>query len=182
MLNVKQEIWKPVLGFEQFYQVSSTGRISNYRKIMSIQTMNTGYKTIGFNVGGKHYTKLIHRLVAIAFIDNVDSKPEVNHIDGDKSNNSIDNLEWCTSAENKRHALSTGLKIYNIPTRGLKIGSSSKYHNVSFDKARNKWKAGIRVNGKTLCQKRFDTEIEAASHVNWAIDYLGLSGVTKNIV
>lgn len=182
MLNTEQEIWKPVKGFEQLYQVSSLGRVSNYRKILAIQTMPKGYLTIVFKVKQVANNRLVHRLVAEAFIENPEGKPEVNHKDGDKSNNSVSNLEWCTSSENKRHALDTGIKTYNIPTKGIKLGKNSKYYNVTYDKARQKWKACIRINGVNNFQKRFDTEEEAALHVNWIIDHLGLTDRPKNIV
>ena len=182
MLNTEQEIWKPVKGFETLYQVSSLGRVSNYRKILAAQTMPKGYITIVFKVNQIANNRLVHRLVAEAFIENPEGKPEVNHIDGDKSNNSVSNLEWCTSSENKRHALDTGLKVYNVPTKGIKLGTNSKYRNVTYDKARQKWKACIRIDGINHFQKRFDTEEEAALHVNWIIDHLGLTDRPKNIV
>jgi hypothetical protein len=182
VLNTEQEIWKPIKGFETLYQVSSLGRISNYRKVMSIQTMPRGYKTIGLTITGKSHTRLVHRLVAENFIANPEGKPEVNHKDGDKSNNSVSNLEWCTSSENKQHAINTGLKVYNVPTKGLKIGKNSKYHNVTYDKTRQKWQATVRENNVNYFQKRFDNEEDAARHVNWIIDRLGLTGRSKNIV
>lgn len=182
MLNTEQEIWKPVKGYEQLYQVSSLGNISNYRRNMTIQTMPKGYKTISLKNPGKCRTRLVHRLVAEAFLENPEGKPEVNHKDGDKSNNAVTNLEWCTSSENKRHALDTGLKVYNIPTMGLKIGKLSKYHNVTYDKKRKKWLACVRVNGVSRFQKRFGSEEDAGRHVNWIIDHLGLTGRTKNNV
>lgn len=182
MLNTEQEIWKPLVEFEDLYEVSSFGRVSNYRKILAIQTLPKGYKYICLKINQRQHNRLIHRLVAEAFIENPEGKPEVNHKDGDKSNNSVSNLEWCTSSENKRHALDTGLTVYNIPTKGIKLGKNSKYYNVTYDKARQKWKACIRINSVNHFQKRFDTEEEAALHVNWIIDHLGLTDRPKNIV
>lgn len=182
MLNIEQEVWKPIKEFESLYVVSSLGRISNHRKILATQTLPKGYKTIAFKINQKVYNRLVHRLVAETFIDNPEGKPEVNHKDGDKSNNSISNLEWCTSSENKRHAMTTGLKTYNIPTKGIKLGKNSKYHNVTYDKTRGKWKACIRIDKVNYFQKRFDTEEDAALHVNWIIDHLGLEDRPKNNV
>ncbi len=180
MLNT-EEIALPVVGFEDFYEVSSKGQISNYRKILSPFVNNSGYLVIDLKVNGSRSKKLVHRLVAETFLGNPLNKKEVNHKDGNKLNNSIENLEWVTSSENKKHALQTGLKIYNIPTKGKKLGKASKYHNVSYDKSRDKWIGSIREANQTLYQKRFDTEIEAAKHVNWIIDTLNLSDRPKNI-
>lgn len=69
----------------------------------------TGYKRVRLTVGGARTFPALHRLVAIAWIDNPGGMPQVNHIDGDKLNNSVRNLEWCTSGENIRHAHATGL-------------------------------------------------------------------------
>ena len=175
-----EEYALPVVGFEDFYEISSKGRISNYRKILNPFVNNSGYLVIDLRVNGIRYKKLMHRLVAEAFLDNPFNKKEVNHKDGNKLNNSIDNLEWVTSSENKKHALQEGLKVYNKPTKGKKLGKASKYHNVSYDKSRNKWIGALRVNKQTFYQKRFDTEIEAAEHVNWIIDTLNVDR-PKNI-
>ena len=175
-----EEIALPVVGFEDLYEISSKGRVSNYRKILSPFVNNSGYQVIDLNINGIRVKKLVHRLVAETFLENPLNKKEVNHKDGNKLNNSKENLEWTTSSENKKHALQTGLKIYNIPTKGKKLGKASKYHNVSYDKSRNKWIGFLRVNKQTYYQKRFDTEIEAAKHVNWIIDILGVDR-PKNI-
>jgi hypothetical protein len=149
---------------------------------MAQQTLPKGYKIMVFHVKRKSINRLVHRLVAEAFVDNPENKPEVTHIDGDKKNNCASNLEWCTSKENKAHAKKLGLNPYNTPTLGMNKGKSSKYANVTYDKSRKKWVGSIRANKVTLHQKRFDTEGEAALHVNWIIDTMGLSDRIKNIV
>ncbi len=72
---------------------------------------NAGYHYMAFREDGKQKNFYIHRLVAETFIPNPDGKPFVNHIDGDKSNNSADNLEWVTVTENNRHARKEGLNV-----------------------------------------------------------------------
>lgn len=182
MLNIDDEIWKPIEGLESLYQVSNLGNVSNYRKCMVAQVINSGYLKITFKHKGKHINRLVHRLVASAFISNLDNKREVNHIDGNKLNNKVTNLEWVTSAENKRHSKAIGNWVYNNPTKGKKIGKVSKYNNVTFDTKRNKWQSCIRVNKVNRFQKRFNTEVEAALHVNWIIDKLKLTDRLINII
>lgn len=173
---------KQIPEYEGIYWASPDGYVCNGRKIMKTYTINSGYQCLKLHNACGRKSVLLHRLIAEVFIPNPENKPEVNHIDGNKGNNAVSNLEWVTSSENKLHALRTGIKEYNDPTLGLKIGSGSKYRNVSYDKARNKWSACIRVNGKNYYQKRFNTEEEAALHVNWIIDTMGLHDRPKNVI
>ena len=110
-----QEQWKPIERFEN-YEVSSLGNVRslNYGNTEEIRALKSrknkgGYSIINLHKNGKQYTKIIHRLVAQAFIPNPENKKEVNHIDGNKENNAITNLEWCTGKENKQHAWKIGL-------------------------------------------------------------------------
>ena len=111
------EIWKDVLGYEGRYQVSNWGRvkrIGKYRnqvtewesnKLLKPAKKNNGYLYCQLSKDNKTKPKMIHRLVAEAFIQNSDNKPTVNHIDGNRENNSSDNLEWATYKENNVHSL-----------------------------------------------------------------------------
>lgn len=99
------EEWKEV-SFDKKYQVSNIGRIRSNRKILSITSDRVGYKYVRLTTGNK----LIHRLVATAFIENPLLKPQVNHKDGNKANNKVSNLEWCTAKENTNHGIETGLR------------------------------------------------------------------------
>ncbi len=105
------EIWKTINGYEN-YQVSSLGRIrTKYRTLKNLN--KKGYSVICLcNNNVKKYF-LIHRLVALHFIPNPENKPQVNHIDGNKLNNSIINLEWNTSKENINHSWENGLSKNN---------------------------------------------------------------------
>lgn len=85
-------------------------------------TNKYGYKVVGLWENGKQSTYTVHRLVALAFIPNPDNKPCVNHIDGDKGNNLVSNLEWCTYSENTLHALENKLKI---PEQGEDVHNAS---------------------------------------------------------
>lgn len=92
-----EEIWKDIDGFEKLYQISNFGRVFSKRrnKIMKLN-LRKNYLRVGFNKEGVYYCFQVHRLVAQAFIPNPDNKEEVNHIDCDKQNNNVSNLEWAT--------------------------------------------------------------------------------------
>ena len=111
-----QEQWKDINGWEDLYEISSLGNIRSKRtnKIRVLGTNNFGYQTIRLYDGCRIEKFLVHRLVAKAFIPNPENKEQVNHIDGDKTNNAVNNLEWCTQSENEIHAIKNGLKgIWN---------------------------------------------------------------------
>jgi len=186
VLNDSNEIWKPIKDFEDYYEVSTKGRVRNKKgNIMKTYIINSGYECLKFTIKTKITAHLVHRLVAATFLPNTGNLREVNHIDGNKRNNELSNLEWCSSSDNKKHAFKTGLRTKEscMGTLGKKHKSKvSKYHNVGYDNSRNKWTASVRHNGVTYYQKRFNTEIEAALHVNWIIDKLNLKDRPKNII
>ena len=132
---MKKEVFRDVLGYEGLYQVSNYGRVKSLErknifycglrkehlerptkeKILNYNKSNRGYLQVCLTKDGKSKTYTVHRLVAKAFLPNLKNKKQVNHIDGNKENNSIDNLEWVTSSENNKHAFITGLnKPHNM--------------------------------------------------------------------
>lgn len=96
------EIWRQIPGYEGFYEVSSFGRVRNVKsgKILRPGLHHSGYLNCVLSVNGNKNTFVIHRLVAQAFIPNPLGLPQVNHKDEDKTNNNVDNLEWCTAKYN----------------------------------------------------------------------------------
>lgn len=105
----------PIHGYEK-YHITPAGEVYNTvtgRMLKPFQN-ERGYNMISVCANGKKRTLKIHRLVALHFIPPVDGKLQVNHKDGNKQNNHVDNLEWCTNAENNKHAYDIGLKTPNI--------------------------------------------------------------------
>lgn len=99
------EVFKPILSWEE-YSVSTWGRVFSHRKgeFLIPETTSKGYLRVKLWKNAKATHKKVHRLVAEAFLPNPLGKPQVNHIDGNKQNNSVTNLEWVTDEENKLHA------------------------------------------------------------------------------
>lgn len=104
------ELWKDIEGYEGLYQVSDLGRVKRSDKVLHLNTNTYGYKHITLCKNNTPRTVLVHKLVAIAFIDNPLGLPQINHKDGDKNNNVVSNLEWVTQATNNRHAVRTNLR------------------------------------------------------------------------
>lgn len=120
------EIWNQIDGFE-FYSVSNLGRIKRqyktHEKILPGNLKKGGYLSVTLSDGKLKKCELIHRLVAYAFLNNTSNKRTINHIDGDKKNNSLSNLEWCTYSENMLHSYRT---LNRKPTNGNAFGPHSK--------------------------------------------------------
>lgn len=112
-----EEIWKPIIGYENYYEVSNLGRVRRIKaahgtqigRILNGMLDSDGYLNVCLTANKNQKWFLVHRLVAQAFLPNPENKPTVNHIDGNKQNNSVSNLEWCTQKENIAHAWRTGL-------------------------------------------------------------------------
>lgn len=104
------EVWKDIKGYEGLYQVSDMGRVRSKNGVLHLNTNTYGYKHITLSKGDVQKTVVVHRLVSDAFIDNPHNKPQINHIDGNKENNAVVNLEWVTQGENNRHAIRASLR------------------------------------------------------------------------
>lgn len=107
------EEWRPINGFV-IYDVSDLGRIRNWKRRSVLKNkirLIDGYVEICLHLNGKPHTLLVHRIVAIAFLGIPEWGMEVNHIDGNKHNNFVENLEWTTKSKNIQHAYDMGLHI-----------------------------------------------------------------------
>lgn len=122
---------RPIPGYEGLYAVARTGvvyslprKYSNKLKIMTpVDNMKAGYLRVALTKNGKTKLVYIHRVVAETYITNPQNKPMVNHIDGVKTNNRVENLEWVTDQENRTHAFELGLLPSQIihPTRKKEV-------------------------------------------------------------
>ena len=150
------EEWKPIDGFEGLYEISSYGRVKSFKvyqsgKILKPSPDLNGYLRLSLAKEGKNKYVNVHRLVAEAFLPRISGKTCVNHIDGNKANNRLDNLEWCTYSENIKHAIRTGL--YG----GISKEATMKGVRRS---AQNRTRQVIRSDGA-----RFKNAAEAASAI-----------------
>ena len=173
-----KEIWKTIQEYEN-YQISNLGRIKslkrkvNYKnikkrtipgKILKLQRTR-GYCTVTLSNKNIRKTKRIHRLVAQAFIPNPENKPCINHIDCNKQNNRVENLEWCYQEENEKHAYKNGLKF-----KGEKHPNSKLKKNDV-----------IKIK-KLLKTNMLQTEIAKIFNIgNWTISAIKLNKTWKHV-
>ncbi|MCM6931239.1 NUMOD4 motif-containing HNH endonuclease [Enterococcus italicus] len=158
--SMNKEIWKDISGYEGLYQVSNFGRVKSLArkvprsggKLHSVkETMKTpskrkGYLLVNLSKLGIKKRVSIHRLVALAFIDNPSDKPEVNHIDENKENNYVHNLEWVTAKENSNHG-----------TRNERIADyirrrNKSEHGCSYGPPTKKVNKVDPITGKVICE------------------------------
>ena len=136
------EVWLPIKEFPN-YEVSSEGRVRNSDGfILHPGINNLGYPVVSLSDGQRRYTRSVHRLVALAFYDTDGKSLVVDHIDGNKQNNHISNLEFCSSGENNSRAYKTGLKKpalqYDHPTcKKVRVVETGKVYRSIAECARS---------------------------------------------
>lgn len=138
------EIWKDIEGYEGLYQVSNMGRVKSceryrvgptgnnslFKERILQQYLNGHYLKVTLCIEGTVKLCTVHRLVAIAFIDNINSSPQVNHIDGIKTNNTVSNLEWATALENQRHKIEV---LQYKPKKGFESSMGIPVEQIALD-------------------------------------------------
>ena len=154
-----KEIWKDIEGYDGDYQISNFGVVKSFKKcrgtnirILKSKIDRDGYLNVCLHKNKKVKTLHIHRLVWDAFGDSPRKGRtlQIDHIDNNKNNNRIDNLQLLSSRENI-----TKVKLY--------YNKSSKYTGVTWDKSRNKWLSRIKINEKHIHLGRYNTEEEASA-------------------
>ena len=127
------ELWKDVAGFDGRYQVSTLGRVRSFvtDRILKPSPLPKGYLRVFLCLGSERYTKYVHRLVAEAFIANPNNYEEVDHINSIKTDNRVENLRWCTHAQNnqfeaKRKAVSDSMKNSEVCKKRIEILNKAK--------------------------------------------------------
>lgn len=177
------EIWRAIKDYENYYEVSNFGNVRSLTRTVACKGNATlvvkgklkllcisrsGYRITTLCKHNKMHTLSIHQAVAQAFIPDFIKGTELNHIDGNKLNNNVTNLEVSNPSHNQLHAVRTGL----TPKQGV-----SKYNNVTYvrnPKAVSKWAASIRHNGNSSYGwKTFKLEEDAARHVDFILDSIG---------
>lgn len=158
------EIWKKTKEFGD-YEVSNLGRVKSPDFILKTPTGQTwikkgkilkpykrkkGYLVCDLRLKGERKIVAVHRFVALAFIPNIDNKPQINHKDGNKENNIVSNLEWCTNSENQIHAFKTGLQKGNFSHHNSKLTLEEVIY------IKNNCVVGSKKNGMQTMAKRFN--------------------------
>ena len=174
---MEQEQWKPIQEFNGEYEVSNLGRVRSMKRyygmvgrIMPQTIQRKGYYAVTFHMNNKAYCRKVHRLVIEAFTPNPDSLPCINHIDGNKLNNHVSNLEWCTYQANMQHAVRTGLthphqwtdeerKQISERNKGQRVSDEQRAKLSAALKGRSRPDVSARQKGKAPSRKAIEASI-----------------------
>ncbi len=162
-----QELFRDIEGYEGLYQISNLGNVRSFKAVSKGGNLKPvyrkGYLTVTLRKNGVSKIHSIHRLIATAFIPNPDNLPCVNHKDGNKLNNDLSNLEWCTYSHNNKHAYKTGLKNYAFTG-----GENSANHKLTESEVkfiRENYKKNDAIYGGRALAKRFNVSDSCISSV-----------------
>ena len=159
-----EERWKPVKGYESLYEVSNTGKVRSiyrYKRVLKPMISNSGYERVDLfkNKCRKQFS--VHRLVAIAFIDNPDGKEIVNHKDENKRNNNAENLEWVTHIENCHYGTAISRRTTHLDYSKRKVNNRNQILKCS------KAIAQYSKDGQLI--KEWESASECARANKWTI-------------
>ena len=148
--DLDYEFFLPVEGYDNYF-ISNFGNIKNSKtnRIMKQRTRKDGYKDINLCKNGNVNKFRVHRLVAIAFLENPENKPKIDHIDNNTANNNVKNLRWATSKDNSAN-------------RGKQISNTTGFKGVSFYKPLKKYSVFININSKKKHLGYYETAEEAS--------------------
>ena len=148
--DLDYEVFLPIENYDNYF-VSNFGNIKNSKtnRILKPSIHKKGYKLVVLCKNGIRKTFKVHRLVGKAFLENVDDKPMIDHIDNNPANNNVKNLRWCSQKD-------------NLANQGKQKNNKSGFKGVSFDKHANKYRAMISINGKLKHLGLFETAEEAS--------------------
>lgn len=195
------EEWRPFPGWEAGYAISSWGRVKRIARTTITKKghsmffserevkpydVGLGYLVVKLSIGLRHSTNLsVHRAVALAFISNPEGKSEVNHKDAEKANNHVSNLEWCSRAENVRHAFALGLypsrKGKNSPSYGRPVSAKTRALISEANQIRQRFplsgevkaKIGkanqgrVYINDGSICRMVTSSEVDGLLAAGW---------------
>lgn len=161
-MNYKDEQWKDIVGYEGLYQISNLGRLKSLKriyshriypsKILSIRKDTHGYMQAFLYKNNQRKVYLVHRLVAKAFLDNPNNCKEVNHIDEDKTNNKISNLEWCNRNYNVNYGNRTSKTSVKVEQYDLQNNLIKERNSIS-EASR---KLNIAISGISACCRKIN--------------------------
>ena len=144
-----------------YYKIDEDGNVWSIRnkRYLEPKIGKNGYKSVTLFLDGKRNYKLIHRLVAETFISNYENKPEVNHIDGDKLNNNVHNLEWCTRSENAQHMYEIGLHKGRSQSISKELQNKIISFNGILPQRKIAKKLGITYSTVNTCLKNYNLSL-----------------------
>lgn len=165
VISLPHEEWRDVVGYEGLYQVSNLGRVKSFHRgkvhLLKYQLDSQGYVIVTLCRNGHQKRAKVHILIAQAFIPNPENKPFINHIDGNKANPHISNLEWVTQSENMLHAFRIGLKK---SVAGSKNGKA-KLTDDDIRYIRNYYKKGSHYFGLKALARKFNVSLTTISRI-----------------
>jgi hypothetical protein len=166
---------KYIPGYEGLYGVNKSGEVFSFKngiRKLSLFTKKTGYQTVSLSKDGNQTTMLVHRAVMMAFVENTENKPCVNHINGIKYDNTIENLEWCTYKENMQHSVINGLFRRHDISEAVVLLTKNEEHICTFKSANeaSKFLPFASESIRRFCQGK--RKIVAPYNLMYAKDFL----------